>query len=77
MMSLLAEFDWNSVLEPEKLAMILIFGGSFIVAIVGTIAGCWLSARRHTEQIKLKQEMLDRGMSADEIARIIDAGNKK
>jgi hypothetical protein len=38
-----------------------------------TIGKCWVKLR----QVELKKDMLDRGMSADEITVVLEAGLKK
>ena len=52
----------------------------FIVTIFGTpsIVGAWaiwLKHRRKELQVELKRDMIAAGMSADEIVRVLEAGN--
>jgi hypothetical protein len=42
--------------------------------IVGIVMGCWLEMRKVAATAALKQDMLNRGMSADEIRTVCDAG---
>ncbi len=51
-----------------------IFGGWVITAVVSTIATNWRKARESEHLAVLKQNMIDRGMSAEEIERIVRAG---
>ena len=44
-----------------------------IIACVAIISGCWLSFRKRKMEIELKHALVDRGMSADEIERIMKA----
>ena len=52
-------------------AIVCIFGGPFLV---GAWA-LWLAHRKHERQDEMKREMLERGMSADEIVRVLNAGS--
>jgi hypothetical protein len=58
-----------------------------LIAIVGILAGClcaiavtaatvWSRVRTAQISAALKQDMLDRGMSADEIQAVLEAGAK-
>ncbi len=42
--------------------------------IVGIVMGCLLEMRKVASAAALKQDMLTRGMSADEIRTVLDAG---
>lgn len=44
-----------------------------IIVITATLAGVYTSVTRRRAEIELKQDMLDRGMSAEEIAEVIKA----
>jgi hypothetical protein len=44
-----------------------------IIACVAIISGCWLSFRKRKMEIELKHALVDRGMSADEIERVMKA----
>lgn len=59
---------------PAVLAIGLIFGGGMITGIVALIVNAWKSNRSSERLAILKQQMLDRGMSADEIVRVIECG---
>jgi hypothetical protein len=52
-------------------AIVAIFGGP---SIVGSWA-IWLRHRRKELQVELKRDMVAAGMSADEIVRVLEAGN--
>jgi hypothetical protein len=51
-------------------AILTVCGGPFFV---GAWA-LWLTHRKHERQDDLKREMLERGMSADDIVRVLNAG---
>jgi len=50
--------------------------GGFVVALVSIVSGIAYSMRRDSLAAQLKQDMLDRGMSADEIKTVLEAGLK-
>jgi hypothetical protein len=61
---------------PAILAVTFIFGGWVIAWIVHSIATNWRKARESEHLAALKQSMIERGMSAEEIERVINAGRK-
>lgn len=48
-------------------------GTAVIIAVSAIAAGVYTSVSRRNAETELKQEMLDRGMSAEEIAEVIEA----
>jgi hypothetical protein len=72
---LLAEIDWNSLLnKPDILPMLLAFGTTAIVILGVTIAVQWRKVRQAEHDARLKEQMIQRGFSADEIEKVINAG---
>ena len=75
MIELLARFD-----SGELLGLILggisIIGG-LLCGIVGIIAGTWQKVRRAEIAAALKQDMLNRGMSAEDIRTVLEAGTEE
>ena len=70
---MLAELDWSRVLQPEVLSILL---GCSIVIIA--ILGYYLcSALKTKSENDLKQSMVERGMSAEEIERVLSARSSK
>lgn len=62
--------------SPEAFfGIVFSVGGAFLVAIVAIIVGSWSQVRRREMDTSLKQEMLARGMSAEEIERVLSAGS--
>ena len=55
--------------------MIIAIGCStaVIITVSGIAAGVYTTVRKRRQDMELKQEMLDRGMSAEEIAEVIKA----
>ena len=60
----------------ELIALVAIIGG-LLCAILGILAGTWEKIRRTELTMALKQDMLNRGMSADDIRAVLEAGSKR
>ncbi len=58
----------------EKFVPAVAIGGSLLVAAIAIIAKTWQRVRRSEIEADLKREMLARGMSADDIVRVLEAG---
>jgi hypothetical protein len=73
---MLAEFAWNALLEnlPGILCVTLIFGGWVIVAVVRSFTDNWRKVREAEQAAALKQSMVEKGMSAADIERVLKAG---
>jgi hypothetical protein len=69
MAELLSRFD-----PGEFIGLVAVLGG-FLCAISAVLGGAWRSVRRAEITAALKQDMLNRGMSAEEIRTVIDAGS--
>jgi hypothetical protein len=67
---------WEEVLSslPGILSVTFIFGGWIIVVVVASIAKNWRKVHESEHLAALKQSMIERGMSADEIERVLRAG---
>jgi hypothetical protein len=74
-------YDLLSNLNGWGLILITLVGGGLAVALICTmsliIATHLVKVRESDNVTRLKQDMLDRGMSADEIKTVIDAGTTK
>lgn len=62
---MMAAIVWNE----GTLAVLLIFS----LPIVAVIAGVWRKTEQSRAELDLKRSMVERGMSADEIERVIAA----
>jgi hypothetical protein len=71
-------FQWAEFWRhgPAFLTILFIFGGGIVIAIISLICNAWKSNRQNERLAILKQQMLDKGMSADEIVRVINAGQE-
>jgi hypothetical protein len=54
-------------------SLFLSLAAGVLIVAVTTLSSCWLKARRASLEADLKREMIERGMSADEICRVIRA----
>jgi hypothetical protein len=72
----LADFNLKDLFDvlPATLAITFIFGGWVIAAIVSSIMGNWRKVREAEQMAALKQTMIDKGMSAADIERVLNAG---
>lgn len=60
--------------DTEDIAIIAAIGGAVLVAVCWILAVCWRSVRRSEYRAQLTAMMLQRGMSAEDIARVLQAG---
>jgi hypothetical protein len=65
---------WISEVLTDK--SFLVCATITLVCVVPSICSAWSRARRHELDTQLKDSMIARGMSADEIVRVLDAGKK-
>jgi hypothetical protein len=68
MMSLLCEIVWNR----QSLAVV----GAFSVPLAAILATAWYRLNKVRYECELKRAMIERGMSADDIERVIAAAPK-
>jgi hypothetical protein len=59
----------------EIIGLFAVVGG-LLCAIVGILSGNWQKVRRAEIHAALKQDMLNRGMSADDIRAVMEAGGR-
>ncbi len=69
MQTLAQSFDLNTLFRPE----IAVPLGGCLVAIVAIVGGLWSKTVKSNRIAELKRAMIERGMSADEIERVIAA----
>ena len=69
--------DFLSRFNPgEVIGLAAIVGGG-LCAIFAIIANYWHESRKAELAANLKQDMLNRGMSAEEIKTVLEAGNPR
>jgi uncharacterized membrane protein YozB (DUF420 family) len=71
--------SWDAVFKnlPALLAIALTIGGGLLIAAIAVITKAWQVNRESHRTAILKHEMLDRGMTPDEIVKVLEAGQKK
>ena len=65
----LAEIDWNSLLLHDLFPVLVLLGVVGLIGVTAIIAVQW----RKAQELRLKEKMIDRGFTADEIVQIINA----
>jgi hypothetical protein len=66
--------DLFSRFTSNEIIGLIAVAGAFLCGIPAIIGGLWLEIRKAELAAALKQDMLNRGMSADEIRTVLDAG---
>jgi len=61
---------------PGILFVTFIFGGWVITGVVSSIMTNWRKTREAEQLAALKQTLAERGMSADEIIKVLNAGTR-
>ena len=69
--------DLLSRFEPGHVIGLVAVVGVMLCGLMGIVMGCWLEMRKVATAAALKQDMLNRGMSADEIRTVLDGGSGK
>ena len=70
----LAQIDWNSLLQkPDTLPVLTIIAATVVITVVAIVAVQWRKARQVEYESLLKQRMIERGFTADEITRVVNA----
>ncbi|MBN1123628.1 MAG: hypothetical protein JXA82_01375 [Sedimentisphaerales bacterium] len=65
---------WDKILQnPQSIVIIMVFS----IPIVSIVAYYWHEVLKNRSDNELKKSMLERGMSAQEIEQVINAGTKK
>ncbi len=71
--------EWSSSFEPDQRFVVLIVGigcvTGIILGLAGILSGTVGSVHRRRIEADMKREMVERGMSADEIAKVIEAAS--
>jgi hypothetical protein len=59
------------------LAVVTVFATLLLISLTAIISRCIYKIRSDATAAQLKRDMLDRGMSAEEIKTVLEAGPKK
>jgi hypothetical protein len=68
--------EFLSKFDGGELIGLVAVGGSMLCAMVAIIMGVWHANRKSEIAAALKTDMLNRGMSAEEIRTVLDAGTR-
>ena len=55
--------------------LVIIFGSVVLLSVVPTLAHYWYKSHKAMLEASLKEQMLQRGMSADEIQQVLEASS--
>ena len=69
--------DFLSRFQFGELIGFLAVGGGLLIGLVAVAGGLWVEIRKNEIAAALKQDMLGRGMSPDEIKMVLDAGSDR
>jgi hypothetical protein len=65
---------WQALFRHEDAAFFFVLMGMFaLIVTVAIVAHVWEQLARHQTDADLKRSMIERGMSADEIERVLKA----
>ena len=65
---------WDKIIQnPESIGLIMVFS----IPIVAIVAYYWHEVVKNRSDNEVKKSMLERGMSAQEIERVMNAGGKQ
>jgi hypothetical protein len=72
--------EYLSKMDPDELMGyllgFLVVGGGLLCALIAILGYFWHAGRKTEIEAALKQDMLNRGMSAEQIRTVLDAGTK-
>jgi hypothetical protein len=63
-------------MAPGQLIGLVAVTGGLLIGLVAVVMGIWLELRRAEMTLALKRDMLDRGMTPEEIQIVMEAGSK-
>lgn len=69
---LASSFDWDMIFSMPNLVFVV----GCVIAVVAIIAGSWTSVLRQRSSDDLKLTLVERGLSADQIEKIVRARPK-
>jgi hypothetical protein len=69
--------DYLSKLDGGELIAVIAIVGGLICGMLVLLGEIWRRSRKAEIDARLKTDMLDRGMSAEEIKTVLEAGGKE
>ena len=74
MLLLLTDVDWDTLLnKPDMLPLLTVTGFAGLIGLAAIIAPQWRRAKQASDEARLKERMIERGFTADEIKTVISA----
>jgi hypothetical protein len=73
----MAMTEFLSRFDYDQLMGFLVVGGGLLLGLIAIVGNFWNASRKSELAAALKQDMLNRGMSAEEIRTVLDAGTKR
>src|SRR5262249_24575646 len=70
LVTLLAQASANPQMDTGLVIFMGVLGATFIIVLAGIVAGTWTQIHRLRHEGALKQKMIDRGMSAEDIVAV-------
>ena len=70
---MLAEVTWSTLFQLPQLAIVM----GCLTAMTAIIGIAWYEAEKFKSNTELKRSLVERGMSASEIERIMEAGDEE
>jgi hypothetical protein len=67
-----APAEWNRLLQADVIVPL----GGCVIGLAAVIGHYWLNGVRARENAELKRAMIERGMTPEDIERVIHAGTK-
>jgi hypothetical protein len=69
--------DLLSKFDSEQMIGLVAVAGGLLCGIIAIVGAFWFHIRKAEIDAALKQDMLNRGMSADDIRTVLDAGTDR
>jgi hypothetical protein len=73
----MAMSDFLSRFSPAELIIGTVMLSVVFIGFAAIVAGCVVKVLKSNNQTRLKEEMISRGMSAEEIKTVLEAGTEK
>lgn len=62
-------------MNTGEIFIVIVFGGGLIVGLISILVDAWRKSRVAEQNAVLKKDMIERGFTADEIVRVLEAGS--
>ncbi len=69
----LTDINWNNLFQEDIIVPLALFGLMGVALVVVLITQTWRAVATHRADVELKRDMVARGMSVQEIERVLAA----